>query len=96
MKLPSSLTDIGGYGVHYGDVDQNMHMNNTRYPDMYSNFLPLSGRMIRSITINYSKEAQIGEKLRVQRGEDGGIFYFRTLRSDGLINSEAKIELCSL
>ena len=96
MKLPSSLTDIGGYGVHYGDVDQNMHMNNTKYPDMYSNFLPLSGRMIKSITINYSNEALIGDKLRVQRAEEGGIFYFRTIRSDGKVNSEAQIELSDL
>lgn len=96
MKLPSSLTDIGGYGVHYGDVDQNMHMNNTKYPDMYSNFLPLSGRMIKSITINYLNEALIGDKLRVQRAEEGGIFYFRTIRSDGKVNSEAQIELGDL
>lgn len=96
MKMPSTLTDIGGYGVHYGDVDQNKHMNNTKYPDMYSNFLPLTGKMIRSITINYSNEAQIGEKLRVQRAEEDGLFYFRTMRSDGKINSEAQIELCSI
>lgn len=93
MKLPSSMVDIGGYGVHYGDVDQNRHMNNTRYPDMYSNFLPLENKMIRSITINYSTEAQIGDKLRVQRGEEGGFYYFRTVRSDGKVNSEAQIEL---
>lgn len=96
MKLPSSLTDIGGYGVHYGDVDQNRHMNNTKYPDMFSNFLPLEGKMIRSITINYSSEAQIGEKLRVQRAEEGGIYYFRTIRSDGRVNSEAQIELVNI
>ena len=96
MKLPSNLIDVGGYGVHYGDVDQNRHMNNTKYPDMYSNFLPLQGRMIRSITINYSSEAQMGEKLRVQRGEEGGIIYFRTVRGDGRINSEAQIELCDI
>ncbi len=96
MRLPSELTDIGGYGVHYGDVDQNMHMNNTKYPDMYSNFLPLDGRMIRSITINYSNDAHIGEKLRVQRAEKSGIYYFRTVRGDGKINSEAEIELCSI
>ena len=96
MKLPSNLIDVGGYGVHYGDVDQNRHMNNTKYPDMYSNFLPLQGRMIRSITINYSNEAQMGEKLRVQRGEEGGIIYFRTVRGDGRINSEAQIELCDI
>ena len=96
MKLPSNMTDIGGYGVHYGDVDQNRHMNNTKYPDMYSNFLPLNGKMIRSITISYSNEAQIGEKLRVQRGEENGLFYFRTVRSDGKVNSEAQIELCDI
>ena len=96
MKMPTVLMDIGGYGVHYGDVDQNMHMNNTKYPDMYSNFLPLSGRMIRSVTINFAKEAQIGDKLRVQRAEEGGLFYFRTLRSDGSTNSEAQIELCDI
>ncbi len=96
MKLPSTLIDIGGYGVHYGDVDQNRHMNNTKYPDMYSNFLPLQNKMIRSITINYSNEAQIGEKLRVQRVEENGYYYFRTVRSDGKVNSEAQIELCDI
>lgn len=96
MKMPSTLTDIGGYGVHYGDVDQNMHMNNTKYPNMYSNFLPLNKRMIRSISINYMNEAQIGDKLRVQRSEEDGLFYFRTIRSDGKINSEAQIELMDI
>ena len=96
IHLPSTLTDIGGYGVHYGDVDQNRHMNNTKYPDMFSNFLPLDGKMIRSISINYSNEAEIGEKLRVQRAEDNGFYYFRTVRSDGKVNSEAEIELCDL
>ena len=93
MKLPSTLMDIGKYGVHYGDVDQNRHMNNTKYPDMYSNFLPLEGKMISSITINYSNEAQIGESVRIQRAEENGIYYFRTIRADGKINSEAQIEL---
>ena len=94
--MPSALVDIGGYGVHYGDVDQNMHMNNTKYPDMYSNFLPLGGKMIKSITISYLGEAQIGDKLRIQRAEDGGYYYFRTVRSDGKVNSEARIELCDI
>lgn len=94
--LPGALTDVGGYGVHYGDVDQNRHMNNTKYPDMFSNFLPLDGKFIKSISINYRNEAQIGDKLRVQRAEENGLFYFRTLRSDGKINSEAEIELADI
>ena len=96
MKMPSTLIDVGGYGVHYGDVDQNRHMNNTKYPDMYSSYLPLQGKMIRSITINYANEAAMGDKLRVQRCEEGGLFYFRTVRSDGKVNSEAQIELCDI
>jgi medium-chain acyl-[acyl-carrier-protein] hydrolase len=96
MRLPSALTDIGGYGVHYGDVDQNRHMNNTKYPDMYSNYLPLDGKMIKSITIHYNNEAKIGEKLRVSRAKIGDTYFFRTIRSDGKINSEAQIELVDL
>ncbi len=96
IKMPSELLDVGGYGVHYGDVDQNRHMNNTKYPDMYSNFLPLDGKMIKSITIHYNNEAKIGEKLRVSRAQMGDSYYFRTVRSDGKINSEAQIELADL
>ncbi len=96
IKLPDTLADVGGYGVHYGDVDRNMHMNNTRYPDMYSNFLPLRNKRIKAITVNYQKEAKIGDKLRVLRTEQGGFYYFRTVRSDGFVNSEAEIELCDL
>ena len=96
MKLPTELTDVGGYGVHYGDVDRNMHMNNTKYPDMYSNFLSLSGKMISSISINYASEARLGEKLRVMRASLGDTYYFRTVRGDGKINSEAEIKLVDI
>lgn len=96
IRLPSAIADVGGYGVHYGDVDQNRHMNNTKYPDMFSNFLPLDGKFINSITINYSNEAAIGDKLRVQRAEENGFFYFRTLRSDGKVNSEAEISIADI
>ena len=84
---------VGAYNVTYADTDQNNHMNNTRYPDMYSNFLPLSGKRIERITISYMNEAPAGDLLTVQRAEAMGAYYFRTLRSDGKINSEAEIRL---
>ncbi|MBQ8584339.1 MAG: hypothetical protein IJ488_07020 [Clostridia bacterium] len=96
IRLPSELTEVGNYGVHYGDVDQNMHMNNTKYPDMYSNFLPLKGKMISSITVNYQSEAEIGERLRVERAESSGRYFFRTTRSDGKVNSLAEIRLSDI
>lgn len=95
FTMPSVIKELGTYTVNYGDLDQNCHMNNTRYPDMYSNFLPLDGMRIKSISINYKNEARRGERLRVERadGTDGKTYYFRTVRTDGLVNTEAEIEL---
>lgn len=95
FTMPASIREVGAYTVNYGDIDQNCHMNNTRYPDMYSNFLPLDGKRIRTISINYQNEAPRGEKLRVERadGIDGYTYYFRTIREDGKVNTEAEIVL---
>ena len=96
FKLPDSLIDVGGYGVHYGDVDRNMHMNNTKYPNMYSNYLPLMGKRIKTVSINYLSEAPMGEKMRVLRADAGDMFYFRTVKANGAVNSEAEITLCDI
>ena len=97
FMMPTTLVDVGGYTVCYADVDQNRHMNNTKYPDMYSNFLPLEGKRIKSIGINYIKEAPIGARLRVLMAQDSdNHFYIRTLLENGDINTEAEIELTDL
>lgn len=96
IVIPSDIRTVGAYNVTYADTDQNNHMNNTRYPDMYSNFLPLSGKRIERITISYMNEAPAGDLLTVQRAEAMGAYYFRTLRSDGKINSEAEIRLTNV
>ena len=95
FTMPTAIREVGTYTVNYGDLDQNCHMNNTRYPDMYSNFLPLDGMRIRSISINYKNEAPRGARLRVERADaiDGRTYYFRTVREDGQVNTEAEIEL---
>ena len=96
IVIPADIATVGAYSVTYADTDQNNHMNNTRYPDMYSNFLPLRGKRIERITISYMNEAPSGDLLTVQRAEANGCFYFRTLRSDGKINSEAEIRLADI
>ncbi|MBQ7356137.1 MAG: hypothetical protein IJW66_01940 [Clostridia bacterium] len=96
IRLPKLMTEVGGYDVRYGDVDRNMHMNNTRYPDMYASFLPMSGKMIRRISINYAGEAPIGEHLTVHMAGDGDTYYFRTIKKDNTTNSEAKVELIDI
>ncbi len=96
IALPSELREVGKYTVSYGMIDQNRHMNNTAYPDMYSTFLPLEGKRISEITINYAHEAPALGELTVLYGFDGDYHYFKTVRSDGMTNSEAQITLCDL
>ena len=96
IVIPSDIKTVGTYNVTYADTDQNNHMNNTRYPDMYSNFLPLSGKRIERITISYMNEAPTMDSLTVQRAEACGCYYFRTIRSDGKVNSEAEIKLTDI
>lgn len=95
FTTPANATVVGTYTVNYGDTDQNCHMNNTRYPDMYSNFLPLINKRIRTLSINYLNEAPMGARLRVERadGVDGYTYYFRTVREDGKVNTEAEVVL---
>ena len=96
IVIPSDIKTVGTYDVTYADTDQNRHMNNTRYPDMYASFLPLDGMRIETVSISYLNEAPMGEHLTVQRAEANGRFYFRTLRSDGKVNSEAEIRLTDI
>ena len=96
MIMPKDFETVGHYTVEYGIIDQNNHMNNTAYPDMYSNFLPLENKRIKTITINYKDEAPAKDKLTVERAFADGVFYFRTLRTDWKINSEAEIHLTEI
>jgi acyl-ACP thioesterase len=96
IVIPKSIETVGTYKVNYDDTDQNRHMNNTKYPDLYSDFLPLENRRIASMTISYFDEAPMGELLTVQKCEYDDAYYFRTVRSDGKINSEAEIRLTKI
>lgn len=94
--MPDNMEKVGTYTVNYADTDQNRHMNNTHYPDMYANFLPLENKRIKSMSIQYMSEAKMGERLTVERGFAGGLYFFRTFRMDGKINTLSAIELCDI
>ena len=96
IVMPKSITEVGTYTVNYADTDQNRHMNNTHYPDMYANFLPLDGRRVRSMSIQYVGEAPMGERLTVHRAYEDGVFYLKTVRADGKVNTLATVELTDI
>lgn len=84
---------MGEHTVAYCETDQNCHMNNTCYPDMFCDYLDLTDTHPASVVINYNTEAPLHTSLRVYRAEYDGAFFFRTLREDGKVNAEAKIIL---
>ncbi len=96
IRVPESMVDVGEYTVTYAVTDQNRHMNNTTYADLYANFLPMEEKRIRTLSIHYLKEAPMGERLRVQMAQEGEVSYFRTVRQDGEVNTLAEVVLTKI
>lgn len=95
MKIPSALEmkQLGAYTVRYADCDENRHMNNTVYPDLFRGFaVPRKGMHVSEFEIAYRSEAPMGASLTVMGGEQGDEWYFRSLREDGEINAEVRMK----
>lgn len=58
---------VSAFTVPYSYVDLNGHMNNTRYFDLAEDRIPAAaeGRGLRSIAVEYTNEARLGDELRV-------------------------------
>ena len=70
IKRDAPLTQIGERRIMFSDIDYNMHMNNTKYPDMVFDFLPeRESSYISEIALSYAKEAAYGDTLGVYLGE---------------------------
>ena len=96
ILLPAEIAEVGKYRVTYGEIDRNNHMNNTKYPDMYSTFLNLDNKRINTLSIDFLSEARKYESLAVFCAKSTDGFYFKTEREDGKINSVAHITLCDI
>ncbi|MBE6636008.1 MAG: hypothetical protein E7617_07420 [Ruminococcaceae bacterium] len=96
FRLPTTVAQVGKYKVAYSDIDRNRHVNNTKYPDIFANFLPMNRRMIDEITISYVNEAQFGDELDVYVDNADGVWYLRTVLPSGKVNAEAMLHLREL
>ncbi len=86
------LEEVGKRTILYSDLDYNMHMNNTRYPDMLCDYMPIEKvERIKGMTLSYLHEAAFGDTVTVLRGEKDGAYYFRTLNSEGVVCLEAVV-----
>ena len=64
------------FTVPYSYLDQNGHMNNTRYFDLAEDVIPapLEGKKLKGICSRYSSEARLGDVIELQWQEKDGIY----------------------
>ena len=74
-RLP--VTRERSFTVPYSYVDLNGHMNNTRYFDLMEDAIPAAaaGETLRSINVEYTSEAQLGDTLSLRWGGEDGRYY---------------------
>lgn len=93
------MTEVGKRKIMYSDIDYNMHMNNTRYPDMVCDYLDeMTGDIpyfVSAMSLSYVKESHLGATLTVTRGEmrEDGSIDVRTLNEAGETCLEAVLKL---
>ncbi len=96
FRLPkdTEMKSVGERRIVYSDLDYNMHMNNTRYPNMLCDYLSFDeiGR-IKGVFLSYLREAAYGDVLDVRLASAGNERYFKTVGRDGASRLEAIVIL---
>lgn len=98
----AQLIEVGKRKIMYSDIDYNMHMNNTHYPDMVCDHLTeMTGDIpyyVSAMSLSYVKESHLGTTLTITRGEmqDDGTINVRTLNEAGETCLEAVVRLETL
>ena len=86
VRAPRDLVyrPVGERRIVWSDLDYNLHMNNTKYPDMVCDFLPYPEALrVVGISFDFCREAAFGDLLVVERADAGdGVFYFRTRKGE--------------
>ncbi len=93
---PEDMEMMGKYTVRYSETDYIGHLTNTRYPDLFTTFLPMKGKYVSHICIHFLHEAPLGEKLTVYCKKDGDRYLMLSMRSDGQINADAEVTLADI
>lgn len=94
IKMPSmsEFSSVGSRTIVYSDIDYNMHMNNTRYPNMLCDFMELCDiDRIKGISLSYLHEAALGDTLDILCSKCDGDYFFKTVGKDGRVCLEAKV-----
>ena len=76
--LPKELEKIGSKKILFSMLDTNDHLNNALYADFLVDFIePKKALNIKRFTLDYVKEAVLGEKIDVFFAEEYGTIYLK-------------------
>lgn len=96
----AELYEVGRRKIVYSDIDYNMHMNNTHYPDMICDFLEEmtsenESYRVAAMSLSYVKESHLGSTLTVMRSKmsGDGTVMVRTVNEAGETCLEAVVRL---
>lgn len=94
IKMPpvSEFCSVARRTIMYSDIDYNMHMNNTRYPNMLCDYMEIDDvERICGMSLSYLHEAAFGDTLEILRAKVDDSYYFKTIGSDGKVCLEAQV-----
>ena len=88
----AEYSELGRRDIRYSDIDYNMHMNNTKYPDMLCDFMPIEQvEHIADMTLEFLRESALGDTLSFVCAREEQDFYFKTVNGAGDVCLSAKI-----
>ncbi len=94
MPRPDEFLCVGKRKIVYSDIDYNMHMNNTRYPNMLCDFMELSDtERISGMSLSYLNEAALGDEIDVLMVKTEDSYFFKTVNKEGKTLLEAQVIL---
>ena len=84
VPADAELRGEGSHIVCYSDLDYNAHVNNARYPIWAMDFLPYELSVegsLKSLEINFSREAHLGEKVEIRHFFSDGFHYLEGIEN---------------
>lgn len=93
---PDQLECVAERKIVYSDIDYNMHMNNTHYPDLFCDYIPdMEHKWVTELSVSWIKEAHYGATVKIHTVEDEqfpGLYYFRLIGMGGETLVEARVK----
>ena len=78
IKLPdeNTMTLCGERKIKFSEIDANGHLNNSFYTDFVTDYIDMSNKEIKKISIDFNGEAMQGDNIKIYSTEQNGVTYY--------------------